>query len=187
MLVWSSIFSWLLVFSWALGYSGWGNTSILWVWPYSIVHFLVVLVLRFSIYFSLVFQLYISCYILWTRFRYSFRNVVLLSALPTCVMGIPPLYCIGNNTMQFSRHFCGVAWVENNQIVHILAAREKWAANGAEHTWLIHLGFEWRGHGGPRVWVKVSDFFGFDICCSPAHLLFRMGSLVSQLQTVAEI
>ena len=41
-----------------------------------------------------------------------------------------------------------------------------------------------------RFWgvqVKVSDFLGFYISCSPGHLLFRMGSLVSQLQAVAEI
>ena len=43
-----------------------------------------------------------------------------------------------------------------------------------------------KGTGG-GVQVKVSDFLGFYISCSPGHLLFRMGSLVSQLQAVAEI
>ena len=34
---------------------------------------------------------------------------------------------------------------------------------------------------------KNLDFLGFNICYSPGFLVFRMGSFVSQLCTVAEI
>ena len=42
-----------------------------------------------------------------------------------------------------------------------------------------------RGQGG--VEVKVSDFLGLDICCSPTYLVFKMGLLSPQLARVAEI
>jgi hypothetical protein len=44
---------------------------------------------------------------------------------------------------------------------------------------------EVKGTGG--VEVKVSDFLGLDICCSPTYLALKMGSLSPQLARVAEI
>ena len=38
-----------------------------------------------------------------------------------------------------------------------------------------------KGRGG-----QISDFFGFDIRCSPSYLVFRMGSLLSQLPALVE-
>ena len=43
-----------------------------------------------------------------------------------------------------------------------------------------------------RVWgrgvhPKILDFLAFEICCSPTFLVSKMGSFVSQLNTVAEI
>ena len=41
------------------------------------------------------------------------------------------------------------------------------------------------GGGGAKEYV--SDFFGFDICCNPSYLIFRMGSLLPLLPMVAEM